>query len=755
MRDGRRQNNRSLESLDVLQEAFILGHGSFSLTSGFPGKRTVVIMLGKSLGPYRIVEKLGEGGMGEVYRATDSRLHRDVALKILPEGLADDPGRMARFEHEARVLASLNHPNIAAIYGLETADGGYALVMELVEGTTLAQQLEEGPLKLDTLLPIAQQLCAALIAAHESGIIHRDLKPSNIKISPHGQVKILDFGIAQASQPTREESSTGDNTMDMAVEVPAMAGTVRYMAPEQLRGESCDARTDIYAFGVVLYEMAVGRHPHGDSHGMRLVGEIQHAPPMPPRWLNPRLPLRLEELVLKCLEKEPNLRFGSMRAVADALRRIGEDGRESEKTLAVLYFENSSGDQSDEYFCDGITEDIIVELSRIHELSVLSRSAVLGLRKKSLSPIEAGRQIGAAYVLNGGVRRLGNRLRITTELVETRSGRSLWAERYDRQLEDVFAIQDEIAANIARTLRVVVSEAEKRAIAKAPTAKVEAYEYYLQGQQHFRQFRRKSIEFAIQLFTKAIETDPEYARAHAALADCYSYLYMFWEASEANLQAAEKASHRAVELDPELAEAYVARGVVISLGKDYDRADKEFQIAIRLNPKLFEAYYFYARGYYARGKLEEATYWFERASQARPEDYQSPTLMASALAGLGRKADSNAAFRLTLERAQKHLELNPGDARALYFSAIALCQLGEDEERSAELAERALAMDPDEPQVLYNVGCVYALLGHLDKALACLELTIAHGGWWKTWMRNDPDLSSLHDDPRFVDLVRE
>jgi tetratricopeptide (TPR) repeat protein len=304
-------------------------------------------------------------------------------------------------------------------------------------------------------------------------------------------------------------------------------------------------------------------------------------------------------------------------------------------------------------------------------------------------------------------------------------------------------------------LRVVLSEAEKRAISKAPTAKVEAYEYYLQGRQHFRHFRRKSIEFAIQLFAKAIETDPEYALAHAALADSYSYLYMFWEASQENLEAAEKASHQAVELDPELAEAYVARGVVISLGKDYARADKEFQIAIRLNPKLFEAYYFYARGYYARGKLEEAVYWFNRACQARPEDYQSPTLMASALAGLGRREESSAAFRMTLERAQKHLELNPGDARALYFSAIALCQLGESKEKSAELAERALAMDPDEPQVLYNVGCVYAILGLKEKSLECLAATIAHGGWWKTWMRNDPDLSSLHDDPRFQELVRE
>jgi tetratricopeptide (TPR) repeat protein len=320
-------------------------------------------------------------------------------------------------------------------------------------------------------------------------------------------------------------------------------------------------------------------------------------------------------------------------------------------------------------------------------------------------------------------------------------------------LEDVFAIQEEIAQSIARALRVMLSEAEKRAIAKVPTTNVEAYEYYLRGRQHFRQFRRKSIEFAKQMFARAIEIDPNYADAYAGLADCYSYLYMFWAATEENLREADTASRKAVDLDPELAEAYVARGVAVSISERYEEAGKEFETAMRLNPKLFEAYYFYARGYYARGKREQAVYWFERASQARPEDYQAPTLMASALGGLGRKAESDAAYRKSLELAQKHLELNPGDTRALYFSAIALCQLGERKEQSLEWAGRALAMDPEEPQVLYNVACVYAVLGRIDEALECLAKTIAHGDWWKTWMKNDPDLVSLHSHPGFQALL--
>jgi adenylate cyclase len=272
---------------------------------------------------------------------------------------------------------------------------------------------------------------------------------------------------------------------------------------------------------------------------------------------------------------------------------------------------------------------------------------------------------------------------------------------------------------------------------------------------YFRQFRRKSIEFAIQEISRAIELDPGYALAHAALADCYSYLYMFWEASDENLAAADRASLRAVSLDPELAEAYVARGVAVSLGKEYEEADRVFETAIRLNPRLFEAYYFCARGFYARGKLEQAASWFELAMNARPEDYQAPTLLSSVLAGLGRSEEAEQANRRALDLARRHLEIDPGDARALYFSAVAMCHLGERPEEAMQLAERALATDPTEPQVLYNVGCVFALLGQPEKALHYLEATIAHGDWWRTWMRNDPDLESLRDNPYYQDLVRE
>jgi len=423
-------------------------------------------------------------------------------------------------------------------------------------------------------------------------------------------------------------------------------------------------------------------------------------------------------------------------------------------SLAVLYFQNTGGSRQDEYFRDGVTEDIIIELSRIHGLSMICLAAVRPYRDKHVPVLQAGRELDAAYVLDGSLRRSKKDLRLSVQLVETETGHTLWAERYDRKIEDVFAIQDEIARTIAGKLQVMLSDAERRAISRPPTSQVEAYDFYLRGRQYFKQFRRKSIEAAREMFQKAIETDPEYAGAYAGLADSYSYLFMFWASTQENLEEADRASRTAVELNPELAEARVARGVAVSLAKRYDEADREFRAAIQLNPSLFEAYYFYARGYYAQGKLDRAVYWFQRASEARPQDYQAPTLLGSALRGLGLRSDSDLAYRKAVELAKTHLELNPGDTRALYFSAIALSQIGEQKEEALLLAARALAIDPDEPQVLYNVACVYALQRMPKKAIECLAKTIAHGEWWRGWMANDPDLVSLHDHPEFRELVR-
>lgn len=699
-------------------------------------------LAGATLGHYRVLEKIGAGGMGEVYRANDEHLQRDVALKILAAGALGDDSARQRFRREALALSELDHPNIATVHDFDTQGGVDFLVTEYVPGPTLQELLVEGAMPESEILRLGLQLAQGLAAAHGKSLVHRDLKPANLKITPNGRLKILDFGLARKiAVPELTASSTRQQ----------ISGTFLFMAPEQLQGGGADVRSDLYSAGLVLYVMATGRHPFREGSLAALVEDVLHRAPLPPRSLRPELSPRLQELILKCLEKDPERRYQSARELEVDLSRASA-GAAEEKAVAVLYFENLSGRKEDEYFRDGITEDITTELAKIRELKVFSRSAVLAYRDRPVTPAHIGQQLSASHVLEGSLRREGERLRITAKLAETRTGHTLWAERFDRRLEDVFAIQDEIAGSIARALRVVLTEGEKRAIEKVPTADVRAYDLYLRGRQFFHQFRRRGFDFARQMFARAIEIDSGYSRAYAGIADCCAFLYMYWDSSEGNLDEAESASRKALELDPELAEARASRGLVASLRKRFDEARREFDAALRLDPRLFEAYYYYGRSYYAQGELAKAALWFEKASQARPEDYQAPMLLASALRGLGRAAESEIACRRGLAAAERHLELYPGDARALYFGANGLAYF--DRERALNWAGRALQVDPDEPQVLYNVACVYALLGELEPAIDCLEKSLTKGWGQKQWMASDPDLAPLRAHPRFQTLLR-
>jgi serine/threonine protein kinase/Flp pilus assembly protein TadD len=703
-------------------------------------------LIGERLGHYRLLEKIGAGGLGEVYRARDEHLDREVAVKVLTQGtLADDEARR-NFRREALTLSKLNHPAIATVHDFDSEGEIDFLVTEYVPGMGLNEQMAEGLMSEEEILRLSTQLAEGIAAAHAQGIVHRDLKPGNLRVMPDGRLKILDFGLARpfaAPRPTSATASSGDAV--------GISGTLAYMSPEQLRGEPVDARADIYSTGVVLYEMAAGHRPFESALSTRLIDAILHNAPLPPGRLRPELSTDLEQIILKCLEKEPADRYQSALELLTDLRRAGRAASE-EKSLAVLYFENLSGNKEDEYFRDGITEDITTELSKIKSLRVFSRSAVLAFRDKPVTPTQVGQKLKARYVLEGSIRKDVERLRITAKLVETHRGHCAWAERYDRKLQDIFAIQDEIATNIAQQLQVVLSETEKRAIAKIPTADVRAYDFYLRGRQFFHQFRRKGFDFAREMFAKAIEIDPRYARAYAGIADCCAFLYFYWDSSVTNLEQADAASRRALELDPDLAEARASRGLTASMKKDYEEAEREFRMAMRLGPRLFEPYYFYARNCYAQGKLEDAVVWFEQASKVNPDDYQAPMLLASALNGLGLHPEAQAAYRRGLAAAEKHLELHPGDSRALYFGANALSQLN-DQKRSMEWAERALALEGEEPQVLYNVACVYALLGELDKAVDCLEKSITHGWGQREWMKHDPDLAAVRDHPKFRVLM--
>jgi TolB-like protein/Tfp pilus assembly protein PilF len=413
-----------------------------------------------------------------------------------------------------------------------------------------------------------------------------------------------------------------------------------------------------------------------------------------------------------------------------------------------------SNDPDNEYFSDGIAEEIINTLTKVKALRVASRTSAFAFKGKSEDVGEIGRKLKVNAVLEGSVRKAGNRLRVAAQLIDVADGYHLWSERYDRQLEDVFAIQDEIAGNIVRALRVVLGEDEKRAIEKAPTENVQAYEYYLRGRQFFHQFRRTALQYARRMFDRAIEIDPNFARAYAGIADCCSFLYMYWDSSKANLQAADASSGKAMELDPESAEAHTSRALALTLRRQYHEARDEFETALRLNPILFEAHYFFARACLTEGKLEEAVTRYRDAWRVRPEDYQAIFLSADPLMTLGRNDEALEAARRGLKVADAHLDLNPDDARAWYLSAAALMRLDQ-RDQALERAQRAYAIDPEDAGVLYNLACIYALAGSSNEAIDHLDKAIKNGFGQREWLENDSALDSIRGEPRFQALLRK
>ncbi len=689
--------------------------------------------------------------MGAVYRAEDLILGREVALKFLSVGATFDPEARHRLVKEAQAASRLNHPNIATIYELNVTETVPFIAMELVPGRTLKELLLQGSLPPAQLLTTVRQVAEGLLEAHRAGVCHLDIKPGNIMLDARSRVKILDFGLAQLSRSELGPGNTENALMTQSA-VNQVAGTVPYMSPEQLRSASPAEASDIFSFGIVLYECLSGRLPFEGETSTDVLHAILRTPHVPLCRRLPEIDPEWETLVDGCLAKSPAQRWASMAEVLTALERLAEPSRRPEKSIAVVYFTNLSGNKEDEYFRDGMTEDIITELTKIKALTLLPRSSVLAFRDKPLEASHVGRQLGAAYVLDGSVRRAANRLRVTAQLAETRTGHSVWAERYDREMADVFAIQDEIAQNIAGALRVVLSDQEKRQIAKVPTSDTQAYDYYLRGRKVLFDFRRKSFEYARQMFARATVFDPAYAIAFAGIADCCALLYMYVESTQENLAEAMAASRRAVALDPESAEAHASRGSAEALSKNFGTAEEEFEIAIRLNAKLHDAFYFYGRCCFAQGKMEKSAELFRRASALDPAGYQSLVHLGQCLRVLGRAEEERSVNEEATRVIEHHVEINPGDARAFYLGAIAYLRLG-NRDRCHEWSQRALVIDPEETGTLYNVACIHCLLGETEAALDLLEEAVRQGFGHKGWLENDPDFVTLRDHPRFRALI--
>ena len=556
---------------------------------------------GTRIGSFEILAPLGSGGMGEVYQARDLRLARAVAIKALPEAFARDPERQARFDREARLLASLNHPNIAAIYGLEEVEGSRFLVLEYIGGETLASRLARGPLSVREALDVAIQIGSGIEAAHEAGIVHRDLKPGNVMLAPSGSVKVLDFGLAKtgpAANPAQDSSHVSTAELSRT-EQGLVLGTAPYMSPEQARGEPVDRRADVWAFGCVLFECLTGRRAFGAATVAEVLARILERAP---DWsaLPDAVPPRLRELVQRCLIKEARER---PRDIGDLRRALGEiaaggasaasfamGGSTTAPSLAVLYFENLGNDPEGEYFCAGVTEDILTDLSRLTGMRVASRNAVARYRGTQVAIPQVGADLGVNAVLEGSVRRADDRVRITVQLVDARDGFQLWAARYDRTLHDVFAVQEEIAASIASAMSVVLTPSESSNLVRDRPRDVRAYDLYLKGRAKYAGFTLALMREAMELFRQAVTIDPHYALAWAGIADCHGQ-FVQWGAAQPDeqIRLGLEAARRAIEIAPRLAEAHKAYALVLKFSGDSAGAVAALRTAIEMNPRYVPA----------------------------------------------------------------------------------------------------------------------------------------------------------------------
>jgi eukaryotic-like serine/threonine-protein kinase len=778
----------------------------------------------RTLGRYRLTGKIGAGGMGEVYHAQDLHLGREVAVKVLPPGVLEDEDVRNRFRREAELLCRLNHPNIATVYDFESRDGRDFLVMEYIRGITLCDKVTAGPLPEKDVLRLGLQLADGLAAAHGQGIVHRDLKPGNLRVTPDGWLKILDFGLARAIDAVSENTAT-----QVTAGPPQVEGTLRYMAPEQLRGQPIDARTDIYGAGSVLYEMATGKVPFDNKLTTAILDAILHELPRPPRILNPAVSPRLEEIILKCLEKEPGDRYQSAKELAVDLRRAGPatgttpmaiPTRKSYwpvalfgvsalaiaivalvmspgdwrarlfggasgpvHAIAVLPLQNLTGDSTQEYFADGMTEALTTDLAKIESLKVISRTSTMQYKaaKKSLPAI--ARELRADAIIEGSVQRAGNRVRVTAQLVRAADDRHLWAETYERDFRDVLALQDDVASAIAKQVENKLGGPEPQPLEKAQEVSPEAYETYLKANYYLDQFNlQKSIEY----YTQAIKLDPNFAPAYAHMARAYFFLSFFGTVSpQEGWGKVKDAAELAVEKDEHLPEGHGALGLAkLHFDWDFAGAEREFKRGLELNPNNADIRHDYAHYLMAMGRVVESETESKRALALDPmgdvlnsclcwhsfaaRDYDQSVLLAQKflssqpndpweLAILGWDYEQKRMPDLAIANFVKAVDATKGTP----FNSFYLAALGHGYAMAGNrpAAEQVLKTLLDRTSKSYvspfDLALIHAGLGQKEEAFRLLGKAIAERSTFLVYTKWEPRLDPLRSDPRFSQILKQ